>query len=985
MKRLLCILAALLAAHGVAPLRAQEPTGTVRGRVVDEATLQPLAGVMITVAGRGALTGSDGRYVLTGVRAGSDSVRSRRIGYAPAAQAVTVAANETIVADFALAVQAVNLAEMVVTGYGQQTAADISGAVNQIRAEDFNPGAIVSPELLIQAKIAGVQVVESNEPGGGTTIRIRGATSVNANSEPLYVIDGMPLSTGAGAGISAGRDPLNFLNPSDIQSITVLKDASAAAIYGANAANGVILITTKSGGGRHGSVTEFDSRVSSASFVKVPAVLNATQFRAAVRQYAPSRFSMLGTANTDWYSLIVRTAYSHEQNLSVTNSSENGFYRLSLGYLDQQGVIRSSSTQRVSVGLSYDQHRVGDRFGIKFNLKASRAYDQFQAGDAIGDALSMAPTQPVYDTANATGYWDWPLLGAYNAVNPVASLNRTVSHGTTWRGVGNVQADYTLPFMTALKLNVNLGFDITKTENEVFIPSDLAGQRQQGQGFQFEGSQTASNAVAETYLNYAAPLNLLPGSLDVTAGYSYTQSVARSPVFYETGLFTNLLGVDGVAGATNVYNLKYVSEYKLISVFGRVNYNLNDRYLVAASIRRDGSSRFGKGNQWGSFPSLSLAWRLSQEPFLRGWRALSDLKLRAGWAMTGNQAFGDYLQYLTYTYSDKLAMYPIAGTYYNTIRPNAVDPNIHWETTDAYNFGVDFGLLGQRITGSFDWYTKNTRDLLFNVPVASGTNFSNYVVTNVGTMRNRGVELSLSAKLLEKGHDGLGWTADLTVSHNANELRSINPNRSVTLINVGYVGFGSVQVLMPGQPVNSFYVYRQKYGPCGRLLEGEYVDQNGDGVINQDDLVPSHSPWPSLELGHTSTFTYRNIDFSFTLRAETGNYVYNGDAAGANYGTLTQGGSPFNLSAAILKTNFQQPQGLSDLFVEDASFLRMDNITLGYSFNVSGQRWRVYATVQNAFTITGYSGVDPTAGLLGLDAGIYPRSRTFSAGLSARL
>lgn len=994
MQRLLCIVGALVALHWGVPLRAQAPTGMVRGRVVDEATQQPLAGVMITVAGRGALTGSDGRYVLTGVRTGTDSVRSRRIGYAPAAQAVTVAANETVVADFALTVQAVSLTEMVVTGYGQQSAADITGAVSQIASGDFNPGAIVSPELLIQAKIAGVQVVESNDPGGGTTIRIRGATSVNANSEPLYVIDGMPLGTGAGTGISTGistgRDPLNFLNPNDIQSITVLKDASAAAIYGANAANGVILITTKSGGGRHGSVIEFDSRVSAASVAKVPAVLNATQFRAAVQQHAPSRLSMLGTANTDWYSLIVRTAYSHEQNLSITNSGENGFYRLSLGYLDQQGVIRTSSTQRVSVGLSYDQHRLGDRFGIKFNLKASRAYDQYQAGDAIGDALSMAPTQPVYDPVNPTGYWDWPLLGAGNAVNPVASLNRTADHGTTLRGVGNVQADCSLPFVTALKLNVNLGFDVTKTEEEGFAPSDLAGQRQQGQGYQFLVSQTMSNAVAETYLNYAAPLHLVPGNVDVTAGYSYTQSVARNPVFFETGLKGNLLGVNAVASADNVYNFNSVREYKLISVFGRVNYNLNDRYLVAASIRRDGSSRFGRGNQWGSFPSLSLAWRISQEPFLRGLRALSELKLRAGWAKTGNQAFGDYLQYPTYTYGNDLAMYPIAGVYYTTIRPNAVDPNIHWETTEAYNFGVDFGLLGQRITGSFDWYTKNTRDLLFNVPVASGTNFSNYVVTNVGTMRNRGIELSLSAKLLEEGRDGLGWTTDFTVSHNANELRSINPNRSVTLINVGYIGFSSVQVLMPGQPVNAFYVYRQKYdtvrtSPTYRKpLEGQYVDQNLDGVINQDDLVPLHSPWPSLELGHTSSFTFRNFDFGFTLRAETGNYVYNADAAGANYGALNNGGSPSNVSAAILKTNFQQGQGLSDIFVEDASFLRMDNITLGYSFKLSGQRWRVYATVQNAFTITGYSGVDPTAGLLGLDASIYPRSRTFSAGLSAR-
>jgi iron complex outermembrane receptor protein len=496
--------------------------------------------------------------------------------------------------------------------------------------------------------------------------------------------------------------------------------------------------------------------------------------------------------------------------------------------------------------------------------------------------------------------------------------------------------------------------------------------------------------VAETYLNYAAPLNVVPGNIDLTAGYSYTQSTASYPGFAESGLTSNLLGVYGVPSATNYYLSNFVSEYKLISFFGRVNYNLNDRFLLAASLRRDGSSRFGPGNQWGNFPSLSLAWRISRERFLSGVHALSELKLRAGWARTGNQAFGDYLQYPTYSYSNSLAMYPIAGQYYSTIRPSAVDPDIHWETTNAYNLGVDFGLFNQRVTGSFDWYTKNTKDLLFNVPVASGTNFSNYVTTNIGTMRNRGVELNVSAKVLEERRSGLGWTADFTVGHNANTLLSINPSRSVTLINVGYVGFGSVQVLMPGQPVNLFYVWQQVYDTVrtsptfGRPLEGQYVDQNGDGVINQDDLRPHHSPWPSLELGHTSTFTYRNFDLSFTLRAETGNFVYNAEAAGAHYAGLMDGGSPGNLNAAVLKTNFVQPQFLSDLFVEDASFLRMDNITVGYSFRVSARRWRVYATVQNAFTITGYSGVDPTAGLLGLDASIYPRSRTFSAGLSAQ-
>ncbi|HVO33940.1 MAG TPA: SusC/RagA family TonB-linked outer membrane protein [Gemmatimonadales bacterium] len=994
MRRAGFITGALLAVLCAVPLRAQQTAATVRGQVVDDATKQPIAGAQVSVAGRTALSGADGRYVISGVRAGSDTVRARRIGYAPATQAVTVLGNATVVADFSLSPQAVGLAEIVVTGYGTQSAGDITGAVSQISAEEFNTGTIATPQLLIQDKVAGVQVLDNNQPGGGLSIRIRGATSVNASSEPLYVIDGMPVGTGAGGGLSAGRDPLNFLNPNDIASITVLKDASSAAIYGANAANGVVLITTKSGsGGRHGTQIEYTTTFSSSSVTRTPQLLNATQFRAAVAANAPSKSTLLGSANTNWYDQIDRTGYGTDQNLSVTSSGDNTFYRLSLGYFDQQGIIQQSATQRLSLGFNYDQRLFNDRLDLKANVKGSRAFDTFQAGDVLGNATGMAPTQPVYDPTNATGYWDWP-TNQSGPSNPVASLKRSVSQGTTWRSVGNVQAEYRLPFVANLKANVNLGYDLTQANSANFQPNNLAFQIRQNQGFLSLSNNSQTNEVVEAYLNYAAPLNFVPGNIDLTGGYSYSQSHGEYPYFQETGLPSNLLGINGISvgGASVIQNSTNIVDYKLISWFGRFNWNLNDRYLLAASVRRDGSSRFGPGNQWGTFPSVSLAWRVSEEPLLKDIRALTDLKIRASWAKTGNQAFADYQQYPTYTYSNGQAQYYFNGQYTTTIRPSAVDPAIHWETTNSYNVGLDFAFFRNRLSGSFDWYTKKTTDLIFTVPVAAGTNFSNLVTQNIGSMRNTGVELSLSAKILEAQRSGLGWTADFTIAHNANKLLTINGSNGVTQIQVGGTGSATgqtIQVLQPGYAINSFLVCQQAY-QSGKPVQNTYVLPNGTTTTGctSADWRPYKSPWPSLELGHTSSFTYSNFDFGFTLRASLGNYVYNNIAAnGGSYQNITSGNVwPANIDASVLKTGFTAPQWLSDYYVQDASFLRMDNITLGYSFNVSGRRWRVYATVQNAFTITGYQGVDPTAAEngVGIDSNIYPRSRTFTGGLSVR-
>ena len=992
-----------LALLWMAPLRAQEPVGTIRGRVTDDATQEPLAGVSLRIGSHAATTQADGRFVLPGVPAGTDSLRARMLGYAPVAHEVTVVGGQVTVADFTMTAQAVGLSAIVVVGYGEQKAGDITGAVSSTGAMDFNPisPTVAQPGNLIQGKVAGVEVVDNNAPGGGVTLRIRGATSVNASSDPLYVIDGMPVGTGGLA--IPGQDPLNFLNPDDIANITVLKDASAAAIYGANAANGVVLITTKSGAGRQGTQVDYSTSASASTVTKLPAVLNATQFAAAVATYAPTRVSMLGSVNTNWLDLITRTGYAQEQNITLTNGGSDRFYRLSFGYLNQQGILKGSSVTRISLGLNYDQHMLNDALDIKTDIKASRENDFFSPNGALGGAVSMAPTQPVYDPTNTqgfgTGYWDWNTSGA-SASNPVAATNLALDHGTTWRSVGNVQASYKMPFLSALSAHVNLGYDYGQNVHDTFAPSNLADQTRQGHGYINIYDGLTVNSVAEAYLNYAAPLDVVPGNIDVTGGYSYSQSHQEYPSIQENNISTNLLGDAGIPScsvASCLASYKNTIDSKLISFFGRVNYNLNDRYLIAASLRRDGSSRFGPGNAWGNFPSVSLAWRISQESFLRDISQISDLKLRASWAITGNQGITDYLQYSAYQYGNNAAQYQLGNQIITTIRPNAVDPNIKWEQTKSYNIGLDYGLFNQRISGSIDWYTKNTSDMIFTVPVSSGVSFSNYETKNIGSMKNTGIEFSLSARILEGRDRGLAWTASFTASHNKNTLTQIYPGASaaVQAIPVGGISGGvgtTAEILEPGFPINSFYVCRQFY-QNGKPVDGKYYYATGDSTFTsaagQDNcdargLRPYHNPAPDWILGHTSNFTYGDWDFGFTLRAYLNNWVYNNVASQAAATAFTNGGSPSNVSTSFLATGFSVPRYLSDYYVQDASFLRMDNITLGYTFHWRGQPLRLYASVANVFTITGYKGVDPTAGLLGLDNNIYPRSRTVTGGLSVR-
>lgn len=979
------VLSALLI--GAMPLGAQVGQGTVQGRVTDQGTKQPIVGATIMIGRRGAVTQADGRYSIT-LPAGTYTVEARTIGYAPGRQSVTVTAGQASTADFALTAQATSLSAIIVTGYGQQRAGDVTGAVVQLTPAQFNPGKIISPQNLIASKVAGVQVVDNNEPGGGISIRIRGATSVNASSEPLYVVDGMPLGGGAGTGLSDGRDALNFINPNDIASITVLKGASAAAIYGANAANGVVLITTKAGSG--GPRVEYTGDMTSSTIERVPQMLDAAQFRAAVQQYAPQNVSQLGSANTDWFNQVDQNGVGQEHNLSISGSGQSMNYRLSLGYLNQNGVMKGTTTERASIGMNYDQRFFSDALDIHANVLGSRENNNYTPGGVLYNAAQMGPTQPVMDPNSTTGYYNWPGNTLTSADNPVEWLKLATDVGHTLRSLGTFQADYSLPWISGLKAHVNLGYDVTSAERQTFNPSDLHAQLKAGTGGTlYQTTPSMTNTLLDTYLNYNTALGFVPGTIDLTGGYSYSQSNAQYPWTNATGLATNLLGISGFPTAQVLQSNTSIQQSRLISFFGRANYNYKDRYLAAVSIRRDGSSRFGPSNAWGVFPSVALAWRISQEGFMKRFKNLSDLKIRASYGKTGNQAFANYQQYANFVVGDGQSQAQFGNGFVTTIRPSAVDPNIKWEETGSYDLGLDYGFDDQRFSGAIDYYTKSTSDLIFTVPVAAGTNLSNYLTTNIGSMKNTGVEFSLSADVIRGGQNGFSWSTDWTASHNANKLTAINPILTGAAAKTQQILTGSVaggvgtliQVLEPGQPINSFFVYKQNY-QGGKPVEGSYADLNGDGQVNVADRRAYHDPAPKWIFGHTSNMTYGNWDAAFTLRAYLGNWVYNNVQSNlGDYQELNRS-SPYNLSSNVLVTGFTTPQYLSDYYVQNAEFLRMDNVTVGYRLKYDGRPVRLFGTVQNVFTVSPYGGVDPTAGLNGIDNNIYPRSRIFTAGLN---
>ncbi len=975
---------------------AEAQVGRISGTVLSTEDAAPVIGARVTVLGANVITitREDGRYTLT-VNPGTYSLVSVRIGFAPdTVTGVVVRSNEVTSANLTLAPSLAQLGSVLVTGYGvTRSEADRTGVAQTVSEREFNTGRITRPEDLLQSKVAGVQIVDNNEPGAGVSIRVRGGTSISSSNEPLFVLDGVPIIEGNGVG--SGRNPLNFINPGDIESITVLKDASATAIYGSRGANGVVMITTKSGA--EGTLVTYGSSASNSVVVRNPDLLSAAEFRAAVTEYAPNNVAGLGSANTDWREAVQRSGFGQQHDLAVAGTRDEMRYRLSLGLLDQDGVLRGTNTQRLSASIAYSDRLFGDQLELKTNVKGSRTTDLFTPGGVIGSSTSFAPTQPINRDDGTFFEWNDPL----GPNNPLADLRLVQDRGTAFRSIGSIEARYLIPVISGLSATLRTGYDVSQGERTFFSPSVAREEVETGRGGRFNRSNPRQvNTLLEVFSNYQRRVESLASDMDFTVGYTYEDRSGDFPSFYAEGLSSDLLGQSGVPTSTLQQNFLDIQESRLISGLARVNWTMNDRYLLTASVRRDGSSRFGPANQWGVFPSAAFAWRVSQENFMMDQGLFSDLKLRVSWGVNGNQAFGNYQAYPTYSIGGVRAQAQFGNDFVATIRPSAVDPNIKWEQTTSTNYGVDWGIMRNRITGSVEYYTKTTDDLIFTVPVAAGTNLSNFVTTNIGSMRNNGVEFSLNAALFTGGTDGFRWDANFNAASNTNRLLRVNVIGSGDeQILVGGIagGVGStIQVLQPGFPVNSYFVYRHLRGSDGRPIYDDtngdgtineadlYEDLNGDGAINQDDRAPFRNPAPRWILGHTSIFGWKRVDASLTARAYLGNYIYNNVASNLGHYSAVRGAAPANLHGSVRDNGFVNPQYFSDVYIEDASFLRLDNLTVGYTIGAlrSVSQLRIFGTVQNLFTLTPYSGVDPVAGINGIDNNIFPLARTFTTGIN---
>lgn len=968
----------------------------VQGTVTDDEGI-PLPGVSILVKGTGSGTVTDinGHYVLS-VNKDATLVFSF-IGYTT--QEVVVG-NRSVI-DINLQTDVQSLEEIVVIGYGEQEKGDVTGVVANVGERDFNKGAIVSPQDLLTGKVAGVQITpNSGEPGGQSTVRIRGSSSLTAGNEPLYVVDGIPLTNDNHnpGGFSSGRNPLNFLNPSEIADITVLKDASAAAIYGSRGANGVIMITTKKGDGQKGKFI-YDGYFSVAEMANDLQILNAEQFQNVMTAKHADRLGLIGDQNTDWYDEITRTAYGQNHNLAFNGGGENANVRVSLNHQDIEGIIDNSFTRRTGISVNYSQSFFDNQLTVRANLKSTYTKDRYDAG-AVGAAIVFAPTQPIYDPGNRWGgYFEYNENLAPD--NPVSSTNQVHDYGEYVRNLGKVELEYQIPFLEGLSTTASLSYDLNFGERSRFLPTTLRSQAIDSGEVRIENLKRI-NPLVNFLIRYKTDLPSINSSLDVTAGYEFQQFKSDFPSYRAYNLSTNVYTFYSANIAEESEAFNFHQSNRIISFFGRLNYTYLDRYLLTATVRRDGSSRFGPENQWGVFPSVALGWRIIDEPFMDDLTEIfSDLKFRVSYGITGNQEFDNYQYLATYTPGQPTAQYQLGGQFVSTIRPNGYDEGIKWEETTSINFGLDFGLFNGRLSGSVEYYDQNTDDLLFSVAVPAGTNLTNRVITNIGEVNNKGIEVALNGVVMNR--EGFQWNMGLNFTHNKNEIVTLDGSDSEDFegfLTGGITGGtgNNIQILKVGEASNSFYVYRALKDENGKLLpdgvdhneDGEindadiYADTNGDGVVNSEDRDPYKNPAPDFILGLTSNMSYKNFDLSFTLRSNIGGYIYNNIASANGFYNAMDGTGNWlqNIHASALETNYVAPQYFSDYYVEDASFVRMDNISLGYSFNqLKMPSVRIYGTVQNVFTLTEYTGLDPEVGN-GIDNNPYPKARTFLIGLS---
>ena len=975
----------------------------VKGHVKDT-TGEPVIGANVLVKGttNGTITDFDGNFMLNVPKDAILSVSF--VGY----KSAEVKAASTVMVTLEDDSQVLDA--VVVIGYGSVKKNDMTGSVTAIKPDKLNKGLITNAQDMMTGKIAGVRVIsKGGAPGEGATIRIRGGSSLTAENDPLIVIDGLAMDN---KGVKGLANPLSMVNPNDIESFTVLKDASATAIYGSRASNGVIIITTKKGQAGARPTISYDGNVSVSTVKSTVDVMDGDQFRSFIKDIwgeDSEAYSKLGNANTDWQKEIFRPAVSTDHNLTISGGLKNMPYRVSFGYTNQNGIVKTSKFERYTASVSLAPSFFEDHLKVNANLKGMIAKNRYADGSAVGSAVSFDPTQSVrsddpYHQYYFDGYFQWNTDASslnddtwkrtFNSNapgNPVALLEEKDDRAISKSLIGNLELDYKFHFLPDLHAHVNGGMDLSTGKQYTDVSPYSSTNNYYG-SYGWE-QKDKYNLSLNAYLQYSKDFTD-KHRFDVMAGYEWQHFHDTSDQEY-WGLYP--LSNNVVENRGQRYNNTSsgsATESYLVSFFGRVNYTLLDRYLFTATVRQDGSSRFHKNNRWGLFPSFALGWKLKEEAFLKDVDVLSDLKLRLGYGITGQQNInsGDYPYLAVYETNKDGAYYPILGEG-TTYRPNAYNPDLKWEKTTTYNVGLDFGFLNNRINGAVDYYYRKTTDLLNSVFVSAGTNFKNKVLSNVGSLENSGIEFSINSKPVVT----TDWTWDLgfNITYNKNEITKLTTGDSENYYvaagdNIGGGRDMKAMAHAVGHPASSFYVYQQVYDENGKPIENEFVDRNGDGTINGDDRYFYKKPTADVLMGLTSRLSYKSWDFSFSLRASLNNYVYNSVEAGGsdcNPTSVYSFGALNNRPLMGVANNIQNLKDntlLSDYFVQNASFMKCDNITLGYSFKklfgapIGG---RVYAAVQNVFTITKYKGLDPEVEK-GLDNNIYPRPLTTLIGLS---
>lgn len=956
---------------------------TVSGTVIDE-TGEALIGATVKVLGTslGTTTDIEGHYTLL-VPQTAKQISFSYVGY----KEVIVNINSKVI-NVTLKSDSELLNEVVVIGYGVRKKDDLTGSVSSVSEKDFNKGVISSPEELINGKIAGVQITSSGgSPNANSTIRIRGGASLNASNDPLIVLDGVPMEVGGS--IKGSGNFLSLINPNDIESMTILKDASSTAIYGSRASNGVILITTKKGMG-DGIKVSFQSTNSISHKTRVTQILNYQEFVDVVNQFGTTAQKDLlkdgisrYNACTNWNDEIFQSAFGTDNNISVSGRALSWLpFRVSFGAKDEEGILRTDKFTRFTSNVNLTPSFFNDHLRINLSGKGTYSSSRFANSDAVWNAMAYDPTRPVYDEQSKFGGFyevidnaGQPAQGAI--ANPVAMLLQSSYKSKVVRFIGNADIDYKVHFLPELRLHLTGAYDFSRGYTDNYVPADnFSNYKNGGQDYRV-GPQKNYNKLLTLYANYNKEIEALKSNVELTIGYDYQHWKYTIPS-YES---MNIAGeVTGTSPAVD-------QRHNLQSYYGRLNYTLLDRYLLTATLRRDGSSRFSKDNRWGSFPSLALAYRISKEKFWEGISSVvNDLKLRISYGITGQQdGIGNYLYMPSYTISQPGAYYPVGTNPIPTYRPEEYNDKLKWETTKSWNYGLDISFLNNRITASADYYVRKTEDLLAKVPVPAGTNFAREMLMNVGNVSSKGVEFSINANLITNRD----WTWSATFNATWQKVRitnlTLNPNAPSPDTPVGWMESNPIQVFSTNYAPYSYFLYKQIYDQeTGRPIEGLYADLSGDGKIDDADRYHKHSPMPDWIFGFSTSLRYKKWTMSTSLRSNIGHYLYNGSAAnmGAWECTTWSSGQINNLNASFLETQFRHRQYMSDYYLSNASFLRMDNLQLSYDF---GKVFKVCdltisGMVQNVFTITKYKGVDPEIAY-GIDDTVYPRPRTYSISL----